>query len=178
MGLSKKDKQWIKNTFRELICEFLTIKVKMEENKDKDTGKPLATPRMVEKDVFLPAWWVEYLPYYEGAMRGLQKTQDNTLKAQEESINKQADELKKLSVNVTAMAGIMLGVEDGIKKTVEIAARQNIPKQIIFTEESKLSKLENIILRGVTKNERKEAMRKWSEITGCEYVLNKEKGEQ
>jgi len=112
--LSKGDKTFIKTAIEEIvrveIRKALTIRVKMEKNRDDKTGQPLAVPFTEEKDVYIPEFWITYLPYYEGAIRGMQETVDtvknNTVK------NVEA---------VRAMTGIMLGLEGAVTKIAEKA---------------------------------------------------------
>jgi hypothetical protein len=66
--LRKADKAWIKATMREVITEALTINVEIVRKRDAKTGVPLKTPVHEKKSVFLPAHWVEFLPFYEQAI--------------------------------------------------------------------------------------------------------------
>jgi hypothetical protein len=66
--LSKADKKWIKATMREVITEALTVDIMMVQKRDKETGVPLKTPVEFKKEVYLPAHWVEFLPFYEQAI--------------------------------------------------------------------------------------------------------------
>lgn len=53
---------------REVITEALTVEVMMKRKRDPKTGVPLKTPIHEKKTVFLPAHWVEFLPFYEQAI--------------------------------------------------------------------------------------------------------------
>ena len=75
--LSKADKKWIKDTFSELITKALTVEVMMERRRDPETGVPLKTPQVSNKKVYLPDHWVEFLPFYEQAIVGMQETGDH-----------------------------------------------------------------------------------------------------
>jgi hypothetical protein len=70
--LSRKDKEFI----REAIKEALTLEVDYEKVRDERTGQPLAKPERIKREIYIPAWIIEYLPYTEGALRGLQETVD------------------------------------------------------------------------------------------------------
>ena len=102
--LTQKDKAFIKETIQKSIAEALTVRVKMEKRRDLKTGQPLAIPEMVEEDVFLPVFWVQYLPYFEGAIRGVQETAD---KAKNNSA--------KCAEAVENMASIMISYENVMK---------------------------------------------------------------
>lgn len=65
--LSPKDKKFIKETIQQELKEALTCEVEYEQV-DKEKGwKKVKTEK-----VFLPEWWIKYLPDFMGAMRGLQ----------------------------------------------------------------------------------------------------------
>jgi len=66
--LTKKDKEWIKETLREIVTEALTVEVRFEQKRDPETGVPLKVAKEFTKEVYLPAHWVEFLPYYEQAI--------------------------------------------------------------------------------------------------------------
>lgn len=76
--LSKKDKEWITGAIR----EALTVEIRMERKRNLETGQPLAVPVVEEKKVFLPEFWVTYLPFYEAALRGVQETMDTVKNGQ------------------------------------------------------------------------------------------------
>lgn len=112
--LTQKDKAFIKDTIQECIKEALTVRVKMEKRRDLKTGQPLATPELVEEDVFLPVFWVQYLPYFEGAIRGVQEATD---KAKNNS--------KIAAETVNHMANIMISYENVIKALPAAVGRLN-----------------------------------------------------
>ena len=66
--LNKKDKEWIRETLKEIVIEALTVEVRFEQKRDTETGVPLKVPKEFTKEVYLPAHWVEFLPYYEQAI--------------------------------------------------------------------------------------------------------------
>lgn len=108
--LSAKDRQAIAQIVAEEIRKALTVKVRFERRRDPATGQPLATPEVEVKDVYLPAHWVEFLPFYEGAMRGVQETADHVK-------NNLADQAGK----VDQMGQIMLGAENAIMTIARLA---------------------------------------------------------
>lgn len=114
--LTDKDKKWLEELIENKIREALTVQVKMERNRDIETGQPLAVPKIEIKDVYLPAHWVEFLPFYEASIRGVQETSDHV----------------KNSVN--NIAGIMLAMENGIKVISYIAENNNIKREYMLTE--------------------------------------------
>lgn len=71
--LSNKDKEWIKQIIKEEFERQLTVPIKMEKRRDIKSGKPLAVPDMEIKNVHLPAFLFEYIPFLEGAIRGVQE---------------------------------------------------------------------------------------------------------
>jgi hypothetical protein len=73
LGLSNSDKEFIRNTIKDEIQKALTINVRMERRKDMKTGQPLAVPEIEVKDVYMPSFLVEYIPFIEGAIRGVQE---------------------------------------------------------------------------------------------------------
>ena len=101
--LTEKDKKWLEELIENKIREALTVQVKMERNRDIETGQPLAVPKVEIKDVYLPAHWVEFLPFYEASIRGVQETSDHVKNA------------------INNIAGIMIAMERGIKAVSYIA---------------------------------------------------------
>ena len=102
--LSSKDKKWLEEMMEAKIKDALTVKVRFEKRRNLETGQPLAVPEIEVRDVYLPAHWVEFLPFHEAALRGVQETSDHTKNNSLKSV--QAAE---------AIAGIMLGFESNIK---------------------------------------------------------------
>jgi len=76
--LTKKDKAWIKETLKEIVTEALTVEVRFEQKRDTETGVPLKVAKEITKEVYLPAHWVEFLPFYEQAIN---LCQDSSQKA-------------------------------------------------------------------------------------------------
>ena len=72
--LNNKDKEWIKKTLREIVTEALTVDVRFEQKRDPETGVPLKVAKEFTKEVYLPAHWVEFLPYYEQSINLCQKS--------------------------------------------------------------------------------------------------------
>ena len=83
--LTKKDRDDIRKIFQEELKDAFTIEMKMEKRRDENTGKPLAVPVAEYIKVWLPEEWARHLPYFEGALRGMQETTDhaknNSIKA-------------------------------------------------------------------------------------------------
>ena len=120
--LSSKDRIWLREMVKEEITKALTVKVRFEKKRNLETGQPLAVPEIEARDVYLPAHWVEFLPFHEAALRGVQETSDHTKNNSLKSV--QAAE---------AIAGIMLGFESNIKSIGQFTDEVN--KRI---EQSKL----------------------------------------
>ena len=99
--LTKADKEFITKT----IHEALTVNIQYERFNKERGLKELKT-----EDVFLPNFWVQYLPEFMGALRGMQETTDHT--------KNRACETKEA---VAALGGIMLQFEEGIKSVVKFA---------------------------------------------------------
>jgi len=72
--LNKKDKEWIRETFKEVVTDALTVDVRFTQKRDTETGVPLKVPKEITKEVYLPAHWVEFLPYYEQSINLCQKS--------------------------------------------------------------------------------------------------------
>ena len=109
--LSKNDKLWLEEMTALKIKEALTVKVRFEKRRDPGTGQPLAVPEVEVRDVYLPAHWVEFLPFYEASIRGVQETADRL---------KNSDTRQGQAVE--AMAGILLSMQGGIQAIAEAAA--------------------------------------------------------
>ena len=88
--LNKKDKIWIEETFKKLITEALTVEVRFEQKRDPETGVPLKVAKEFTKEVYLPAHWIEFLPFYEQAIN---LCQDSAQKAQN-----RAGEAKRIAI--------------------------------------------------------------------------------
>ena len=92
--LSKNDKEWIKKALREIVTEALTVEVRFEQRRDTETGVPLKVPKEITKEVYLPAHWVEFLPYYE---QSINLCQDAAQKARN-----RAAEAKQIAIETGA----------------------------------------------------------------------------
>jgi hypothetical protein len=112
--LSSKDKIWLREMVQEEIKKALTVKARFEKKRNLETGQPLAVPEIEVRDVYLPAHWVEFLPFHEAALRGVQETADHTKNNSLKSV--QAAE---------AMANIMLEFEGNIKSIGQFAGEVN-----------------------------------------------------
>ena len=112
--LSKNDKKWLTEMMETKIKEALTVKVRFEKRRNMDTGQPLAVPEIEVKDVYLPAHWVEFLPFYEAALRGVQETTDHAKNNSIKSV--QAIEM---------ISSIMLSMENNVKSIGQFAGEVN-----------------------------------------------------
>jgi len=157
MFINEKD---LRRIIKEELISALTIRVKYEQHRDPKTGLPLSTPKIKEQDEYLPAWLINHQPYLEGALRGVQQTQDK----QDGQIIKLTDKLKEFEIGMKAMSGILMGLEGSIK-----AIAYTPIKQINIDRDSKLSKLEKQINEGGSEQEKQTAKDKWKGITGVDY---------
>jgi len=108
--LSRNDKKWLTEMMEAKIKEALTVKVRFEKKRNLETGQPLAVPEIEVREVYLPAHWIEFLPFYEASLRGVQETTDHAKNNSVKSIQA-----------VEAMAGIIIGVENQIKSIGQFA---------------------------------------------------------
>ena len=116
--LDKQDKQWLENTIERKITEALTVEVQYEKF-DKERGlKELKT-----EDVYLPVWWVQYLPEFMGSFRGLQ-----------EDVNKASNKMMNTQEGLQAMADVLMNIEHGVKQFIEMG---NKMEQLSGTIEAK-----------------------------------------
>lgn len=123
--MNSKDKTWLENTIRNVVQECLTVKVKYEKRRDDKTGKPLAVPELIEQDEYLPSWWIQYLPHYEAAMRGVQETQDK----QANTILKLTSEIESLQQGMKAIGDIVFQAENSLKCISAISDKiKEVPK--------------------------------------------------
>jgi hypothetical protein len=106
---SKKEQEWFGHMVEKTIKEALTIKVRFEKRRDEKTGQPLATPQIDIKDVYIPDFIVEYLPYTEGALRGMQ-----------EQVCQVGNTVTRDSEIIKAAAGALLNVEGAMKRIVAV----------------------------------------------------------
>jgi hypothetical protein len=107
--LNQKDIDIIKD----IIKEALTIEVRMEKF-DQLNG---IWEHKTEK-VYIPTFWVEYLPKITAALRGMQEDVDHTK-------NRVAENVQRSD----AIIGILLQSENAIKKLV--MAANTIPTQYL-----------------------------------------------
>ena len=136
--LSKKDKEFIREVIREEIREALTVKVRMERKRDAKSGQPLAVPEVEVKDVYLPAHWVEFLPYHEAALRGVQETTDrakNNSAKSAEAVGRMADIMISYENTIKALplaVGRLRAITEGIPITpmVELIEENRIEDSI------------------------------------------------
>jgi len=105
--LTRKDKDFIINAIR----KSLTVEVQ-KERYNKDEGKM----EYKQEEVYLPEFWVEYLPKYTGALRGIQEDVDHM----KTNVNLNTTKLQ-------AVGGIFLQLESSLKS---IAALSDSLKQL------------------------------------------------
>ncbi len=109
-----KLKEMLGQIVKEKIREALTVKVRFERRRDV-SGQPLAVPEIEVRDVYLPNHWIEFLPYYEAAIRGNQETVDhvkNAVIGQKEAVE--------------AVARLLLQSESALKAIASIAAQYTV----------------------------------------------------
>lgn len=104
MSLDKNDKIWLENIIERKIQDALTVEVQYEKF-DKERG---LTERKTE-NVYLPVWWVQYLPEFMGAFRGLQ-----------EDTNKASNKMIDTQKGLQAMADVLMNIEHGVKQFIEM----------------------------------------------------------
>lgn len=105
--LTSKDKKWIQASFRELITEALTVKVQMVQKRDRETGVPLKTEKHFEQDVYLPAHWVEFLPFHEQALVAMETVTEQARNRSADSLK----ELEELQTKIDAIGQLYIGLE-------------------------------------------------------------------
>jgi hypothetical protein len=103
----------IKGIIQDSIREALTFKITYEQHRDLNTGQPLASPKIVEREMFLPVWIIEHLPYTEGALRGLQET-----------VDKQANEIRRLNEKIGYLNKTLSLVYDNKTQVKELGNSQ------------------------------------------------------
>ena len=131
--LNKKDKEWIRETLKEIVTEALTIDVRFTQKRDTETGIPLKVPKEVTKKVYLPAHWVEFLPFYE---QSINLCQDSAQKARN-----RADEAKQAAIEtgkkIDAVGKLYLDFERPLKVLASFSDMVN-NNQITMDEHLKL----------------------------------------
>jgi hypothetical protein len=115
--LTKKDKEWIQDTFRELLTEALTVDIMMERKRDPETGIPLKTPLVENKSVYLPAHWVEFLPFYEQSIVAMETVTEQARNRSGSGLK----ELKQLQEKVDAIGNLYIGLEKPLKAVAALS---------------------------------------------------------
>ena len=126
MLLTKKDKEWLKEQIKDAVTEALTVEMTWEKHRDEKTGQPLAKPELKNEKVFLPSVFVQLLPFYEGAVRGLQK-----------DVEKNINRMSKMYEKVDTIGQLVVQNANTVKSLVGVVAQQQLeykPKQIEFIE--------------------------------------------
>jgi len=118
--LSKKDKEWLKEEIKKAVHKALTVEIQWEKVRDEKTGMPLAHKEYRTEDVFLPAFWVQHLKFYEGNFLGLQESVQNLRNSNDEG-------LKKLQV----LAEFLIGMEPLMRGIIEGNSEQRHHRQAI-----------------------------------------------
>jgi hypothetical protein len=133
MSLSKSDKEWLLEEIKKAVTETLTVEWTVEKKRDKKTGQPLAKPEKKTEKVFLPAVFVQLLPFYEGAMRGMQADVDRSINR----TNKMHDKVDIIGQMVVSNANV-------IKSLVT-----SIQEQLTYTEMKKIDYIEGEVKEDV-----------------------------
>ena len=94
--LDKKDKAWLRKMFREEIKKALTVPMIVKRTRDPKTGVPLTVPEKVQKDIYLPDHWAEFLPFYEQAIVLSEQASEQSRNAAAKAVKFQKKTLKKL----------------------------------------------------------------------------------
>ena len=115
--LTKKDKEWIKETFSGLITDALTVEIMMTRKRDTDTGVPLKTSIDEKKTVYLPAHWVEFLPFYEQSIVAMETVTEQARNRSGSGLK----ELKQLQEKVDAIGNLYIGLEKPLKAVAALS---------------------------------------------------------
>jgi hypothetical protein len=170
MALTKEDKQWLTKAIKRAVKEELTVEMQWEQVKDEETGQPLAHPKLRIEKVFLPSYFVQHLKFHEGAYRGMQETVDKVTNV----TGKVGSDVQLIGETLTTMSQPLLAAARFIEYIRAIGMidhiEQELTKQIEFSEDSRLGKLQRIIDDGASSEaERNKAMAEWHKITGEDY---------
>jgi len=133
MSLSRKDKEWLLEEIKKAVTETLTVEWTVEKIRDEKTGQPLAKPEKKTETVFLPAVFVQLLPFYEGAIRGMQGDVDRSINR----TNKMHDKVDIIGQMVVSNANV-------IKSLVT-----SIQEQLTYTEVKKIDYIEGEVKEDV-----------------------------
>ena len=121
--LGKKDKDWIRDTIKEVVVEALTVEWTIEKVRDDKTGQPLAVPEKITEEVFIPSVFLQLLPFYEASNRGLQ-----------EDINKTNNKINDMEEKISAVGNIMLQTENSLKCLAALSDRIRIEDKVDLIE--------------------------------------------
>lgn len=94
----------LRQMIKDVVIEALTVEMKWEKTRDEKTGQPLAVIERKTEKVFLPSFFCQMLPFYEGSNRGLQ-----------EQVSKEFLKIDNLANSIKIMADIMVHTENGLK---------------------------------------------------------------
>ncbi len=112
MSLSKKDKEWLLEEIKKAVTETLTVEWTIEKKRDDKTGQPLAKSEKKTEKVFLPAVFVQLLPFYEGAIRGMQGDVDRSINR----TNKMHDKIDIIGQMVVSNANVIKSLATSIQE--------------------------------------------------------------
>ena len=131
--LNKKDKEWIKEALKEIVTEALTVEVRFEQKRNPETGVPLKVAKEFTKEVYLPAHWVEFLPFYEQAINLCQDSAQKARNRAGEAAKIAAETKEKIDV----VGKLYLDLERPLKVLASFSDMVN-NNQITMNEHLKL----------------------------------------
>jgi hypothetical protein len=102
----------IRKEVKKAVEEALTVDMVLEKKRDEKSGQPLAVPEIIKERVYLPSIFVQLLPFYEAAERGLQ-----------EQVSKEFSKLDSINNGMNAMAQVLIGAEQSLKCLAAISDR-------------------------------------------------------
>ena len=120
--LSKKDKEWLLEEIKKAVVETLTVEWEIEKVRDEKTGQPLAKPERKKETVFLPAVFVQLLPFYEGSIRGMQ-----------EDVTRSVNRVNKMHNKIDTIGKLVVSNANVIESLVT-----SIQQQLTYEEPKKL----------------------------------------
>lgn len=116
LELKENDKAWIRETIKEELCKALTRTITIERG-PRNPGDKERHIRDEEHNIL--DFFIWYIPYLEGALRGLQADTDKYRNRINELLEMEAKTQKALE----ATAKIMLGYENSIKILVAFSEK-------------------------------------------------------
>lgn len=122
------EKKFIKDSIKEAVIEALTVEMTIEKVRDEKTGQPLAVKQVKTEKTFLPSFLAQILPYYEGALRGMQK-----------DVEKNNNKIIGVDEKIQAVGDILIQTENSLKA---LAALSDHIKQLGFNEPKQIDYIE------------------------------------